>query len=220
MAILINDTEYDVLVAGVLQDVLIAGVEYSSEDTPAGFSLASWALPSGKQVASGPALIRAAAGVGDGGYTLGLWARPHSFHNPDGFGTLVDGSLDMRFAGVDFDVDEIKYDLDGSPTSSSAYRLAVSKWYEVGESDSGVDLDGWLDTLTNGQFILQTPNRTMTLSTSRSTDRSQGGGWVSWYIHGSQRAGATIWLTADDITELNRLRTEGDLFIAAFVEDA
>ena len=195
---------------------------YTSTPTPpTEFTLSDWALPAGKVAVSGPVLIEAAEGAGTGGYPLGLYEREHNAQGLAGFGTILDGTFTFPAPGLTTDtLDEIKYDLDGAANSGSAYRLAVSRHLpDTGDGAAGSIRD-WLSGLTNGQFIIQTPSRTMVLDTDASTDRSQGSNWVSWHIHGSTRAGFTIWLDADDITELNRLRDEGGRFIAAFVEDA
>ena len=119
-----------------------------------------------------------------------------------GFGELQAGSFEFTFGGVTDTLDDIKFRDD------SAARMAVSRT----TGTEFAHLSNWLSSLSGSEFMIQTENRTMRLPTAQATDRSQGANWISWWLHGSGNANAM--LTAEDITELNRVRDNGERFLA------
>ena len=180
------------------------GVEFLATD-PGGPLLADWTLPAGKQNAGGsPGQFLAEAGVGIGGYPKGMWMR--TIEGTTGFGELQDGSFEFTFGGVTDTLDDIKFRDDGTNA-----RMAVSRT----TGTTFAHLSNWLSSLSGSEFMIQTANRTMRLPTDPSTDRSQGANWISWWLFGSGNANAM--LTADDITELNRVRDNGERFLAGFI---
>lgn len=208
MPITIAGTDLIPVIDGVEQQVTIAGVDIHVPTV--GLQLSDWVPPAGETaIEETLALFQASAGAGTGGYAKGLWERPHTNPAATGFGRLLDGTFQFTFGTFTDNFDDIKFRDDGTNS-----RMAVARYTSSVENNGHIS--NWIQQATGpNAFVIQTANRTMRLPTSTTTDRSQGASWISWWIHGSSSANA--FLTADDITELNRVRDNGDRFIAAFV---